>query len=409
MTDQRRDAAPASQPAPPPRPPSGLRPVPVPVPAPPSPSPSAPPASAAWRPGDPVGDRRFVRSAGPLTLERGGSLPEVTIAYETWGTLAPDAGNAVLVLHALTGDSHAAGGAGPGHPTPGWWGGLVGPGAVLDTDRFFVVCPNVLGGCQGTTGPASAASDGRPWGGRWPEITVGDQVRAEALLADELGVGRWAAVIGGSMGGMRALEWALAFPARVRRAVVIACGAAATAEQIALYATQLAMIRADPNWRGGDYHDRPPGAGPHVGLGLARQMGQVSYRSERELAHRFGNAVQADGRYAAASYVEHHGAKLAHRFDAGSYLTLTAAMMSQDAGRGRGGVPAALRACPVPVTVAGIDSDRLYPPRLQAELARHLGTELRLVPSASGHDGFLLETAAVGRVVRDALAPAATC
>ncbi|MCK9900095.1 homoserine O-acetyltransferase [Frankia sp. Cpl3] len=410
------------------------------VPAAPAPAPAAagPPASAAWRVGDPVGLRRFATPTRPLALERGGSLPGLTIAYETWGRLAADRSNAVLVLHALTGDSHVHGPAGPGHPTAGWWDALIGPGAPLDSERFFVVCPNVLGGCQGTTGPASPAPDGQPWGSRWPEITVGDQVRAEALLADTLGISRWAAVVGGSMGGMRALEWAVALPERVARAVVLSCGAAATAEQIALYATQLAVIRADPHWLGGDYHHhRPAGGGPHTGLALARQMGQVSYRSEAEFAHRFGNTMQSDGRYAAASYVEHQGAKLISRFDAGTYVTLTTAMMSQDVGRGRGGVrprgPPAAPAAPgpppppppprrgaaggggprpprrgarAPVTVAGIDSDRLYPPRLQAELARHLGTEAHLVSSEFGHDGFLLETAAVGQVVRAALTDA---
>jgi homoserine O-acetyltransferase len=330
-------------------------------------------------------------------------LPAVTVAYETWGRLAPDASNAVLVLHALSGDSHAVGAAGAGHPTPGWWGDLIGSGRPLDTDRWFVVCPNVLGGCQGTTGPASTAPDGRRWASRWPELTVADQVRVEALVADALGIRRWAGVVGGSMGGMRALEWALAYPDRVAAAVVISCGPAATAEQLALYSTQLAAIRADPHWLDGDYHGRPAGGGPHVGLGLARRMGQVSYRSEAELQARFGNHLQPDGRYAAASYVEHHGDKLARRFDAGSYVALTAAMMSQDAGRGRGGVAAALRGCAVPVTVAGVDSDRLYPLRSQEEMARLLGTDLHVISSPYGHDGFLLESEAVGRVVRTAL------
>ena len=362
-----------------------------------------PPATAAWRPGDPPGDRRFVALNGPIALERGGVLPAVTVAYETWGRLAPDGSNAVLVLHALTGDSHAAGEAGPGHPTPGWWDPLIGPGRPLDTDRWYVVCPNVLGGCQGTTGPASPAPAGRPWGSRWPEITIGDQVRVEAMFADALGISRWAAVIGGSMGGMRALEWAVAFPERVANAVVIACGATATAEQIALYSTQLAAVRADPKWRGGDSHDQPAGGGPHVGLGIARQMAQVSYRSEIELEQRFGNRVQPDGRYAATSYIEHHGDRITRRFDAGSYVTLTTAMMSQDVGRGRGGVAAALRACPTPITVVGVDSDRLYPPRLQEEMARLLDTELHMIKSLRGHDGFLLEADQVGRIVRQVL------
>jgi len=153
-----------------------------------------------------------------FTFEAGGSLPEVTVAYETWGALDRSAGNAVLVLHALTGDSHAAGPAGPAHATAGWWGDLIGPGRAIDTDRFFVVCPNVLGGCQGTTGPASVAPDGAPYGSRFPLVTIRDQVAVEVALADALGIERWAGVVGGSMGGMRVLEWCVGHPERVSRA-----------------------------------------------------------------------------------------------------------------------------------------------------------------------------------------------
>jgi homoserine O-acetyltransferase len=364
-----------------------------------------PPATGAFRPGDPVGRRRFVDLPGPLRLESGATLPTVRLAYETWGTPAPARDNAVLVLHALTGDSHAAGPAGPGHRAAGWWDPLIGPGRPLDTDRFWVVCPNVLGGCQGSTGPAAPGPDGRPWGGRWPDVTVGDQVRAEQLFADALRVGRWASVVGGSMGGMRALEWLVAAPDRVCAGVVLACGAAATAEQIGLYTTQIAAIEADPRWAGGDYHDAPPGHGPHVGMGLARRMGQVSYRSETELEGRFDRQLQPDGRYAVQSYLEHHADKLARRFDAGSYVTLTRSMITQDVGRGRGGVTAALRRVRGPVVVAGIDSDRLYPLRLQRELAAGLGADLHVVASPYGHDGFLLEAGAVGELIRSSLAP----
>ena len=200
-------------------------------------------------------------------LGRVGSLPEVQVAYETWGS--PDH-PAVLVCHALTGDSDAA----------TWWGDVVGPGAPLDTDRFFVVCPNVLGGCRGTTGPSSPAPDGRRWGSRWPAITVRDQVAVEAALADALGIARWAAVVGGSMGGMRALEWACTHPTRVGALLALACPAAASAEQIAWCHSQLAAIRADPAWQGGDYS----GPGPVTGLGIARMIAHTTYRSEPELA-----------------------------------------------------------------------------------------------------------------------------
>src|SRR4051794_22520608 len=182
-----------------------------------------------WVEGDPAGDRRFLDLPAPFRPERGGVLPAVRVAYETWGTLDGDGGNAVLVEHALTGDSHVVGPPGPGHPTGGWGDGLIGPGRALDTDRVFVVCANVLGGCQGTTGPSSSAPDDGPWGSRFPEVTVADQVRVEAALADALGIGRWACVVGGSMGGMRALEWAVALPDRVGALFFLASSAGATA------------------------------------------------------------------------------------------------------------------------------------------------------------------------------------
>ncbi|WP_220386393.1 homoserine O-acetyltransferase [Frankia sp. ArI3] len=364
----------------------------------------APAVSGAWRAGvDPVGRRRFAELPGPLRLERGGVLPGVRVAYETWGRLDAAASNAVLVLHALTGDSHAAGPAEPGHPSAGWWDGLIGPGRALDTERLFVVSPNVLGGCQGTTGPATTAPDGHPWGGRWPEITIADQVSAEVAVADALGVRRWAAVVGGSMGGMRALEWAVGHPDRVGRVVVLACGATATAEQIGLYAVQVRAIIDDPGWHGGDYHRLPAAQGPAAGMGLARRMAQISYRSEEELEDRFATRTRPDGQFEVASYLDHHAGKLARRFDAGTYVALTRAMMTQDVGRGRGGFAAALRACPVPFTVAGVDSDRLYPLRLQQEIAVFTGAPLRVIHSRSGHDGFLTETDQVAALVREAL------
>ncbi|HVM65491.1 MAG TPA: homoserine O-acetyltransferase [Acidimicrobiales bacterium] len=369
-----------------------------------------PPATGAWRPGDHPGRRRFaaVFDTEPLPLELGGEFGPVTVAYETWGEPSPARDNAVLVLHALTGDSHAAGEAGPGHPNPGWWGPLIGPGAPIDTDRWWVVCPNTLGGCQGTTGPASTAPDGAPWGSRFPAITTRDQVAVEAALARQLGILQWAAVVGGSMGGMRALEWGVMFPDRVARMIVLACGAAATAEQIALCAVQARAIRLDPGFAGGDYYDRRPGAGPARGLGLARRVGHITYRSEIELEGRFGRAPQdgedplADGRYAVESYLDHQADKLVRRFDANSYLVLSRTMDHHDVGRGRGGIPAALARVTAKPTIVAIDSDRLYPPRLQQELHAHLPgrPELHVVASPFGHDAFLIETEQVGKYIR---------
>lgn len=368
-----------------------------------------PSTSAAWRVGDHPGRRRFVR-LGAVELERGGVLPDVTLAYETWGELNAAGDNAVLVEHALTGDSHVVGPAGPGHPTPGWWDGLIGPGRPIDTDRWFVVAANVLGGCQGSTGPASEAPDGRPWGSRFPFVTVRDQVRTEALLADELGVDAWRLVLGGSMGGMRVLEWAVTFPERVSAAVVLASTAHATAEQIGWCQPQLLAIRSDPSFHGGDYYDHE--TGPDTGLGIARRIAHVTYRSELELHDRFGRAPQGEedplggrGRYAVESYLDHHAGKLAGRFDANSYVVLTEAMSSHDVGRGRGGIAAALAAVTADLTVVAVDSDRLYPPRLSKEIAEAVpGSRLVTVHSDFGHDGFLIEVEQVGAIVSGVLA-----
>ncbi len=371
-----------------------------------------PAIAGVWQPGDPPGGRRFATlvSAGdePLPLEAGGRLGEVTVAYETWGELDAGATNAVLVLHALTGDSHAAGPPGPGHVEPGWWDAMIGPGAPIDTDRYFVVCPNVLGGCSGTTGPASAASDGTPYGSRFPLVTVRDQVAVEVALADHLGIRAWSGMVGGSMGGMRALEWCVGHPDRVHRAVVLAVGAAASAEQIALCALQIRAIRSDPAFAGGDYY--LTGTRPAEGLALARGLGQVSYRTERELATRFGRRAQAEedplkgGRFAVESYLQHQGEKLVRRFDPNAYIVLSEAMNQHDVGRGRGGIDEALARVAADVTVAGIDSDRLYPISLQEEIARGLGGRpVVTITSASGHDGFLLEMDQVGHLVATAL------
>ncbi|MGV9249966.1 homoserine O-acetyltransferase MetX [Streptomyces sp. NPDC003697] len=369
-----------------------------------------PPATGAWREGDPPGRRRWHVPGEPLPLEAGGELRGARLAFETWGRPAPDGSNAVLVLHALTGDSHVAGPAGAGHPTPGWWDGLVGPGRALDTDRWFVVAPNVLGGCQGSTGPASPHPDGRRrWGGAFPFLTQRDQVAAEARLADALGIERWALVVGGSMGGMRALEWAVGHPGRTGALLLLATTAAASAEQIAWANVQLHAIRSDPHWQRGDYHDT--GRGPHAGLGLARRIAHVTYRSEPELQARFGRSAQdaedpwRGGRHQVESYLDHHADKLVRRFDAASYVTLTQAMNSHDIGRGRGGTRAALRRVTAPTLVAGVDSDRLYPLAQQAELAALVpgADRLRVVESPYGHDGFLIETEQVGALVREVL------
>ncbi|HZK05576.1 MAG TPA: homoserine O-acetyltransferase [Actinomycetaceae bacterium] len=355
------------------------------------------PATGAWREGDPPGARKFA-DIGTLPLDAGTDL-SVTMAYETWGTLNSDASNAVLVLHALTGDSHVVGAAGEGHPTGGWWEDVVGPGRAIDTNRWFVVAPNILGGCQGTTGPASIAPDGVPWGSRFPFVTARDQASAEALLADQLGIRRFAMVIGSSMGGQRALEWAVMFPERVARLAVIASNAATTAHQLALAHTQLLAIEGDPNFNCGDYYDAPLGHGPAAGLALARQIAHISYRSTAELAGRFSRLPQhaeeplLGGRYAVESYLDHAGWKLARRFDANSYRVITRAMMTHDLGRNRGGADIALSQITARVMVVGVDTDELFLPEELERIVRHApkAVPLRWISSPHGHDGFLVQ------------------
>lgn len=341
---------------------------------------------------------------GALTLESGAVIDDVSIAVQRWGELSPNRDNVVVVLHALTGDSRV----------PEWWEGVAGPGAPIDTNRWCAVATNVLGGCRGSTGPSSLARDGRPWGSRFPLITVRDQVDADVAALAALGITEVAAVIGGSMGGARALEWMIGYPEQVRAGLVLAVGGRATADQIGTQSTQIATIKADPNWLGGDYHGT--GRSPDAGLQLARRFAHLTYRGETELDTRFGNAGQgsgedqedplAGGRYAVQSYLEHQGAKLIRRFDAGSYVALTETLSNHDVGRGRGGVAAALQSCPVPAVVGGITSDRLYPLRLQQELADLLPgcRGLNVVESIYGHDGFLIETEAVGQLIRETLA-----
>jgi homoserine O-acetyltransferase len=346
---------------------------------------------------------------GALQLEAGGALPEVELAYETWGALNADGSNAVLIQHALTGDTHVAQGE---CDEPGWWDALVGPGKPVDTERYFVVAANILGGCYGSTGPSSLDPEGRPWGSRFPFVTIRDSVRAEARLADRLGIRRWHAVLGGSMGGARALEWGATYPDRVRHCVVVAIGAYSTAEQIALAQAQVLAIRQDPYFRDGDYYDGPA---PEAGLGLARRIAHISYRSEPELSFRFGrrgqgaeNPIEAPGgaasrgRYQVESYLDHQAEKLVHRFDANSYVILTEALMSHDVGRGRGGVQRALSSAKAEFFLAAVNSDRLYFPEQSEELARALPGQVPvyMIDAKIGHDGFLTEIGQLGPELR---------
>lgn len=366
-----------------------------------------PPITGGWREGDPVGNRQFA-NLGPMETEARAEIPHVRMAYETFGEINADRSNVILVFHALTGDSHLVGEAGPGHATDGWWGEIVGPGKALDTDTYCVLAPNVLGGCQGTTGPASLAPNGVEWGGRFPYLTIRDQVAATEMLRAHLGIERFAAVIGGSMGGMHALEWAVMHPSRLERLAIIAAPPVLTADQIGFNLVQLEAIRSDPYYRDGNYYDSPDGLGPHNGLATARRIALLNYRSSSELNERFGRSWQSarsplgnGGRFAVESYLDFHGNKFTRRFDAGSYITLVEAMNSHDIGRGRGGVEATLREIEVPTLVIGITTDRLFTLDGQEEIARLIpgnidGDAPTVLDSPYGHDAFLIEFDAVG-------------
>ncbi|MDH4146949.1 MAG: homoserine O-acetyltransferase, partial [Acidimicrobiia bacterium] len=348
-----------------------------------------------------------------LALEAGGRLQGITVAYETWGRLNRDASNAILVCHALTGDAHAAGRSGPGQPTTGWWDDLIGPGRALDTDRYFVVCSNVLGGCQGTTGPASIDPDsGRPWGSRFPVVSIRDMVRVQRFLTDQLGVEQWLSVVGGSMGGMQVLEWGVLFPQRMRSLVPIASTAAASAQQVSWSAVGRMAVCNDPRWRGGDYYEAAPGDGPQDGLALARQIAQIHYRSEAVFEERFGRRLVGPAtdrfglgtKFDVESYLDYQGTKLVARFDANTYLLLNRAMDFHDLARGRGSLEAALARIDVPVGIMSITTDTLYPPYQQQRLRdalRSQGTPVDYVDveSPHGHDGFLLEFEQVGAAI----------
>ena len=366
-----------------------------------------PPATGAWIIGDPVGDRKFSEPFD-IALESGQMLSGARLAYESWGELNQDKSNAVLVLHALTGDSHLIGDAGNGHATSGWWNGIVGPGLPIDTDKFFVLTPNVLGGCQGSTGPSSLDKNGREYGPSFPQLTIRDQSRAFLQLSDQLGIDKYFAIIGGSMAGMHALEIAIDHPERLERLGILAAPPYSTADQIALNTVQLEAIRSDSGFAAGWYYDAKPGFGPHKGLALARRMALLNYRSPKELNERFARSWQSQvsplterGKYAVESYLDFHGNKFVRRCDANSYITLVSAMNSHDLGRDRGSVEEALQQISCPTLVLGVDSDRLFPLSGQELIAQHISGELvggglQVIQSEYGHDGFLIEAKEVG-------------
>jgi homoserine O-acetyltransferase len=339
----------------------------------------------------------------PLATDGGVTLQHWQIAYQTYGALNADRSNAVLVCHALTGDQHVAS-RNPVTGKPGWWEVLVGPGCPLDTDRFFVICANVVGGCLGSSGPASLNPEtGKPYGLSFPLVTIRDMVRAQALLVDHLGIDTLFAVIGGSMGGMQVLQWAASYPERVFAAVPLATGARHSAQNIAFHEVGRQAIMADPDWRGGAYLEE--GAQPAKGLAVARMGAHITYLSEAALHRKFGRNLQDrvqrtfsfDADFQVESYLRHQGSSFVERFDANSYLYLTRAMDYFDLAADHGGVLArAFRGAKARFCVASFTSDWLFPTVESRAIVHALnaaGASVSFVEleSDKGHDAFLLD------------------
>jgi homoserine O-acetyltransferase len=347
-----------------------------------------------------IPDKNFHR-IGSFEPELGGYLEEVTLAYETWGELDSSGENAILIVHALTGDSHCAGGVSEAYRRGGWWDEMVGPGRPVDTDEHFVVCSNVLGGCSGSTGPASVDPETDcPYGMRFPIITIRDIVRTQKRLLDNLGVTKLEVVIGGSIGGQQALEWAVEFPDFVEKAVPVAATGALGPQGLGMSEIGRRAIMADPDWQGGDYYGT--GRSPETGLAIARMAGMLTYQSAEGQWERFGREEatrpalheEFGGRFEVESYLHYQGRDLTGRFDANSYLYLTRAMDLYDVGAGYASHEEAYERMQAEVLFVGISSDWLFPARevrAAAELAKAAGAEAHYeeIQSPNGHDAFL--------------------
>jgi len=382
-------------------------------------------------------DTQFLDLPEPLRLDCGQDLHRVRIAYETYGTLAPSRDNAILVCHALSGDAHAAGyaSAAPAASTRdgfaaeerdadrgrslGWWDGMIGPGKAFDTERFFVVSTNLLGGCRGTTGPSSTnPATGRPYGGSFPVITVADMVRAQRAFLQELGIARLAAVAGGSLGGMQALEWAVVYGEDVDAIIPIASTHALRPQGVAWNAIARNAITADPDWQGGDYYGT--GRAPTHGMGVARMLGHMTYLSAFALGRKFGRRLQfsddiryllTEPEFEIENYLRHQAESFVKRFDANTYLYTSRALSYFDLARqyGRGTLVDALRAVSARTLLIAFSSDWLYPPQDSEELAAALRAagkqvQLEIIDAPYGHDCFLLEEARQTPMIREFLA-----
>jgi len=350
----------------------------------------------------------FYHHSSPLVLESGETLPSLTLAYETYGKLNKDKSNAILISHALSGDAHIAG-FHEGDEKPGWWDTVVGPGKAFDTDHFFVICSNVIGGCKGSTGPSSVnPATGKQYGAKFPVITIKDMVNAQKLLIDHFGISQLYAVAGGSMGGMQVMQWAVTFPGFMKKAVVIASCGYSTPQQIAFNEVGRKAIISDPHWNNGDYYGKTL---PIHGLALARMVGHITYLSNESMHEKFGRALQGKDRigfdfstdFKVESYLHHQGDTFTRRFDANSYLYITKAIDYFDLTRD-GSLTTGLAGVKASFLIISVSSDWLYPPyqsqeMLSALTANEAEVHYCEIRSNYGHDAFLLESGQINYLV----------
>ena len=369
-------------------------------------------SSDAVRSARPLRYLQSVELPGPFDLEKGGKLQKVTVGYETYGQLNASKGNAILVCHAISGDSHVA--RHDESDDPGWWEVLIGPGKAIDTNRFFVICPNLLGGCRGTTGPCSEnPQTGRPYGRDFPTITIGDMVEVQRRLLEHLGIPQLLAVVGGSLGGHQALTWATRYPAAVRGVVAMATSPRLTSQAIAFDVVGRNAILHDPHFHQGQYYDKPHG--PDIGLALARMIGHITYLSPESMQEKFEAdrlhprdvAIEFEKNFSVGSYLGYQGAKFVERFDANSYVTLSLAMDFFDLGGTPKELAATLSSTRARWLVVSFTSDWLFPPEQSREIvnaliANKVPVSYCNVQSACGHDAFLLpnELHLYGEMVR---------
>lgn len=370
---------------------------------------AAPPVTDGTPPGDGLVSRQSVTLFSPpdaLRLESGKRLGPITVAYETLGTLSPQRDNAIFICHALTGDAHVAGRHKSEDRKPGWWDGFIGPGKGIDTDRYFVICANILGGCQGTTGPSSLnATTGRPYGLEFPFITVADIVNVHKALVDSLGIDRLLAVVGGSLGGMQVLEWATRYPDHLSAAIVLASASRLNAQAIAFDKVGRRAIVTDPCFRNGDYYGHAET--PRFGLALARMIAHITYLSEQSIENKFGRRLQGSAELAydllketefqIESYLDHQGKRFVDRFDANSYLVLTRVMDYFDLEATHGPLEKSLAATPARFLVVSYEDDWLFPTAHSKAIVKALvkaGREVTFaeLPGGHGHDSFLIDS-----------------